>query len=358
MMKPNERTSQMKAEVDPREGGRARPSGEPATLDGLRARGTGHPGAQVSLSRAGPWAVPLLLVLLFIFFSIAAPHTFWSLVNARAMISGQATVLLLSMAVIVPLRAGVFDLSVSAVMIMTGATFGVLTAHHWPVVAAGILAVLIGPVTGVINGLLVLGIGIDSFIATLGTMTILTGLATLVTGGNVVITFPAGLTNFDSYHVLGFPTPVWAGWVVALILWYVFELTPCGRYLLFIGGNPGAAQLAGLRVRAFRQGAFLVSATLSAVTGLLYAGALGSVDPSAGASYLLPPITAAFLGASAIKLGRFNVVGALVAIYLLAVGITGLQLLGLQGWIIDVFNGACLVVAVGFAALIRRPASR
>jgi ribose transport system permease protein len=189
-------------------------------------------------------------------------------------------------------------------------------------------------------------------------MTIMTGLATLVSAGNVVTTFPAGLTSFTSYHFLGFPTPVWAGWIVALVVWYVFELTPCGRYLLFTGGNPVAARLTGLRVNAFRQGAFLVSATLSAVTGLLYAGALGSVDPSAGAAYLLPPITAAFLGASAIKLGRFNVVGTLVAIYLLAVGITGLQVLGLQGWVIDVFNGACLVVAVGFAALIRRQASR
>jgi ribose transport system permease protein len=135
-------------------------------------------------------------------------------------------------------------------------------------------------------------------------------------------------------------------------------LTPCGRYLLFIGGNPGAAQLAGLRVNALRQGAFLVSATLGAVTGLLFTGALGSVDPSAGAAYLLPPVTAAFLGASAIKLGRFNVAGTLVAIYLLAVGIMGLQLLGLQGWIIDVFDGACLIFAVGFSVLIRRPASR
>jgi ribose transport system permease protein len=348
----------MRSKFDWREGGKARPSAEPATHDDAGARGTDRSGAPVSLSRAGPWAVPLLLVLLFIAFSIAAPHTFLSLVNVRVMISGQATVVLLALAVIIPLRAGVFDLSVSSVMILTGCTFGVLTAHHWPAVAAGILALLIGPVAGVINGLLVVRIGIDSFIATLGTLTIMTGLATLVSGGSVVTTFPAGWTHFASYHFLGFPTPVWAGWIVALVVWYVFELTPCGRYLLFIGGNPGAAKLAGLRVNAFREGTYLVSATLSAVTGLLFAGALGSVDPSAGPAYLLPPVTAAFLGASAIKLGRFNVVGTLVAIYLLAVGITGLQLLGLQGWVTDVFNGGCLVVAVGFSVLIRRPASK
>jgi ribose transport system permease protein len=131
-------------------------------------------------------------------------------------------------------------------------------------------------------------------------------------------------------------------------------MTPCGRYLLFIGGNRDAAELAGLRVNAFRQGAYVASGTLSALAGLLFAGSLGAVDPTSGGAYLLPPVTAAFLGASAIKLGRFNVVGTLVAIYLLAVGITGLQLLGLQSWIADVFNGACLIVAMAFAIFFRR----
>jgi ribose transport system permease protein len=147
---------------------------------------------------------------------------------------------------------------------------------------------------------------------------------------------------------------VWAGWILALLIWYIFELTPLGRYMLFIGGNRSAAQLAGLQVKTIRQSGYLITATLAAVAGLLYAGSLGSVDPSSSGSYLLAPITAAFLGASAVKIGRFNVIGTLVAIYLLVIGITGLELLGAQYWISDVFNGGCLVVAVGFSILIRR----
>jgi ribose transport system permease protein len=184
------------------------------------------------------------------------------------------------------------------------------------------------------------------------------GLAGLISRNALITSIPPALTRFAASMFLGFGTPVWAGWLIALVLWYVFEWTPCGRYLLFIGGNRGAAQLAGLRVDAFRQGAFIFSGTLSAVVGLLYAGLLGAVSPSAGSAYLLQPITAAFLGASAIKLGRFNVAGTLVAIYLLAVGITGLQLLGLQDWIADVFNGACLIVAVGFTILFRRASAK
>jgi ribose transport system permease protein len=310
------------------------------------------------LSGFGPWAVPLLLGVLFITFSIAAPRTFASLANVRVMIGGQATIVLLALAVIVPLRAGDFDLSTSAVMILTGVAVGVLTAHGSPFVVACLVAVLIGPVAGVMNGVLVVRFGIDSFIATLGTMTILGGLAGLISGNALITSVPAQLTGFAASRFLGFGTPVWAGWIIALALWYVFEWTPCGRYLLFIGGNRGAAQLAGLRVDTFRQGAFVFSGTLSAVAGLLYAGLLGAVSPSAGSAYLLQPMTAAFLGASAIKPGRFNVAGTLVAIYLLAVGITGLQLLGLQDWIADVFNGACLIAAVGFTILFRRAASK
>jgi len=309
------------------------------------------------LSRVGPWAVPIFLVLLFIGFSIATP-TFGTVDNARIIITNQAVVVLLGMAIIVPLRAGDFDLSVSSVMIVSGATIGVLHSNGHSGLTAIAVAVLIGPVVGLFNGILVVKIGIDSFIATLGTLTIITGFVSLMTKGALITTFPEGLTNFAEHRILDFPMPVWVGWAIALALWYVFEKTPAGRYLLFIGGNRGSAQLAGLRVDGYRQGAFLLSGTLSAIAGVMFAGGLGSVDPSSGTSYLLPPITAAFLGASAITIGRFNVVGTLFAIYMLAVGITGLQLLGLDRWIANVFNGVCLLLAMAFAILLKNASAK
>jgi ribose transport system permease protein len=147
---------------------------------------------------------------------------------------------------------------------------------------------------------------------------------------------------------------VWIGWVIGLCLWYIFEWTPLGRYLLFIGGNRAAANLAGLRVAAYRFGALVLSGTVSAGAGVLLAGSLGVVDPSISNAYLLPPITAAFLGLSAIKLGRFNVFGTIIAIYLLAIGVTGLQLHGAQAWVANVFDGGCLIAAVAFRLLLER----
>ncbi|WP_375504405.1 ABC transporter permease [uncultured Jatrophihabitans sp.] len=306
----------------------------------------------------GPWAVPALLVILFITFCFASPHIFATTTNVQVIVDGQATIVLLAMALIIPLRAGDFDLSISAVMVLSGVIAGVLTAHGYSALIAFGAAILLGPLIGMINSLLVVAFGVDSLIATLGMLTVLTGIGRLISKENLVTSIPQGLIHLSSHRLFGFNTAVWAGWIVALGLWYVFELTPTGRFLLFIGGNRNSAKLVGLRVSRFRFGAYIVSGTLAALVGLLFAGSLGSVDPGAGGSYLLPPITAAFLGASAIKLGRFNVIGTLVAIYLLAVGISGLQLLGLAGWISDVFNGGCLIVAVSFSILFRRAATK
>lgn len=310
------------------------------------------------LTSLGPWAVPFLFVVLCVVFSIAAPDTFATTTNLRVLIIGQATILLLSIAIVIPLRAGDFDLSVSAVMVLSGCVLGYLTAQGVSAIVACLLALLIGPVMGLINGLLVVRIGIDSFIATLGTLTVLVGLASLISGGALMTTVPTELLDFTRMSFLDLTMAVWIGWGIALLVYYVFEWTPTGRYLLFIGNSAEAARLAGLRVNAYRQGVYVVSGTLSALAGILAAGSLGSIDPTASGAYLLPPITAAFLGASAIKLGRFNVVGTLVAIYLVAVGVTGLQMLGFESWIADVFNGAFLIFAVGLTIFLRRPSSK
>jgi ribose transport system permease protein len=302
--------------------------------------------------------VPALFVVIFIVFSIATPSTFATLANVRVIINGQATILLLALAILIPLRSGDFDLSVSSVMVLVGCTVASLTAHGVSTITACVLAVLIGPVVGAINGILVVRVGVNSFIATLGTLTVLDGLSALISHSALMTTIPKGLTQLMGRSVAGLTLPVLLGWVVAIIAYYVFEWTPIGRYMLFIGNNITAARLAGLRVSAYRQGTYLVSGTLAAIAGLLLAGSLGSVDPAASAAYLLPPVTAAFLGASAIRLGRFNVAGTLVAIYLVAEGVQGLELLGLSGWVADVFNGTFLIFAVSLAIFLRRKSSK
>src|SRR5690606_22065045 len=116
-------------------------------------------------------------------------------------------------------------------------------------------------------------------------------------------------------------------------LWYAYERTPLGRYMLFIGGNRSASELAGINVDRIRIGSFIASGLIAALIGVFLVGNLGAIDPSIGSQYLLAPFAAVFLGATAITVGRFNSFGTVVALYLLAVGFTGLQLMGAPSWV-------------------------
>jgi len=295
------------------------------------------------------FSVPILLVAEIILFSFLSPDLFFTWTNFRITLAAQATVLLLAIATTIPLRAGDFDLSLPAIMILCATATGLLYKHGTPAALCCLLAILIGAAVAMINALLIVGIGLDGLIVTLAMFTLLAGLNSYLSGGALITSVPPGLIKFPNDRLWSLSIVVWIGWGLAAITWFVFEFTPLGRYLLFLGGNGSAARLAGLRVGRLRFGSYMAAGTISAIAGVLLAGSLGSVDSTSAGSYLLAPLTAAFLGTTAIQIGRFNVLGTIVGLYLLAFGITGLQLLGIQGWVSDVFNGAALIVALTFA---------
>ncbi len=307
---------------------------------------TAPPRSDRLLAAAGRYAVLAVLVLLVAVFSILRPASFATAGNLGAIVSSQATLLLLALAATIPLRAGDFDISIAATMALSGSVVAQLLLDGVPLGVVVIAALAVGIVVGAVNAVLVVAIGIDSFVATLATMTALGGLTYFVTDSAVLTGFPASMRELVTTRYLGLPTSVYFGWVAALALWYVFQCTPVGRYLLFVGGSRDSARLAGISVGRVRTGAFLSSGVLSALAGVVLVGSLGAMDPSVGPQYLLSPFAAAFLGATALHVGRFNAIGTVVAVYLLAVGITGLQMLGTDFWVADVFNGVALIVAV------------
>jgi ribose transport system permease protein len=122
----------------------------------------------------------------------------------------------------------------------------------------------------------------------------------------------------------------------------------------FTGEGPEVARLAGLPVTVIKAGSLVAVSVFASIAGVLLFGRLGSADPNIGSTFMLPGFATVFLGSTTIRPGRFNAWGTLIAVYVLIVGITGLQLLGGAGWLEQVFNGAALVVAVTFAQLVRR----
>ena len=208
-----------------------KPKGDDLVREESQRRSSPSLAAANYRSSLGRWGVVLFLVVLFALFSVLQPDLFFTLDNVRVMIIGQATTLLLAMAVIVPLRAGDFDLSVASVMVVTGCLVSFLIAHGVPGALACLLAVLVGPTVGLVNGILVVRCGIDSFIITLGMVTIGFGAATAISGGTIVSTLPPDLIKFAAYQLWGLPSPVWIGlttrpWRMALALTLIRTTRP------------------------------------------------------------------------------------------------------------------------------------
>ena len=165
---------------------------------------------------------------------------------------------------------------------------------------------------------------------------------------------PDSLTQFGSKTFLGLPRTLFLLVAVALGIWYLLEQTPFGRYLHAVGGNPGAAELVGLNIPSLVRRSFVVSGAAAGLGGVVLLAQSGAGNPGVGATFTLTALAAAFLGATSVRPGRFNVVGTLLAIFFLATAITGLTFAGVQSFINDLFTGTALVLAVAISAVLRR----
>jgi ribose transport system permease protein len=223
----------------------------------------------------------------------------------------------------------------------------------WPVAVVVVLA--LGVVTGALNGLLVEVARIDSFIATLGTGTVLYALALWHTGGRQMVgALPDAFYAINGTFVFGLPITAYYVLGITLALWIILEYTPTGRYLYAIGANQRAAELNGIPTRKFVIGAFVASGALTALAGVLLASKLRIGQASVGLEFLLPALVGAFLGSTTIKPGRVNVWGTIVGVMILAVGISGIQQFGGSFWVEPLFNGTTLLIAIGIAGYAQR----
>lgn len=289
-------------------------------------------------------------------FGILRPSTFLTTSNFSTIFGSQATLVVLTLALLFPLTAGDYDLSVAATMTLASMTLALLNVNdHWPVGLAIFASLAVGLVVGILNGALVVGLAIDSLIATLGTSTFIAGIVLWISNSNTISGISQSLVNAVVIdHFLGIPLEFFYGLALGLVMLYVFEFMPVGRRMLFVGRGRNVARLSGIRVRRVRWSAFALSGVVSALAGVLYAGTLGSADPTSGLTYLLPAFAAAFLGATTIMPGRFNPIGSIAAVYFLITGITGIQMLGVQTFVQQLFYGGALVVAVALSQFARR----
>jgi len=256
----------------------------------------------------------------------------------------------------IPMVAGKIDLTVGyGIVLWHILAISLQTMFHlpWPVAVLAIL--LLGAGVGLLNGLLVEVAQIDSFIATLGTGTILYAVAMWHSQGRQVLgMLPNGFYAINGTRVFSLPVTGFYVLALAVILWVTLEYLPIGRYLYAIGANPKAAALNGIPVRRYTVAAFVASGTLTALTGVILASKLRIGQASVGLEFLLPALVGAFLGSTTIKPGRVNVWGTLVGVAILAIGISGIQQSGGSFWVEPMFNGVTLLVAIGIAGYAQR----
>jgi ribose transport system permease protein len=300
------------------------------------------------------YGIAIFLVLMIIVFSMLMPTTFATEGNLRMILADQAIPGILALAVILPLAVGEFDLSVGA-NLGTCAIFGIILAgHDLPLLLLIVLPILLGTLIGAANAFMNIVIGVNAFISTLGMATILGGLNLLLTNSTLITHSSDAFLSLAGTKALGLQTVLLFFAAVAVGLWYVMEKTPFGRYLRATGMGRDAARISGVRTNRYLAAAFIGAGFLGGLAGMLLASRSGSATPNLGPEFLLPAYAAAFLGATAIRAGYFNVWGTVIGVYLLAVGANGLVILGAQTWVINVFNGFALLVAVSAATLVQR----
>jgi ribose transport system permease protein len=298
----------------------------------------------------------LLTIVLVIAFSIILPNTFPSLLTAQSILSDRSTIAFLALAEMVVISAGQFDLSIG---------YGIGLAHilavglqvksgvPWPL--AILVVIVLGALIGLVNGILVRFAKIDSFIATLGVGTILYAISEWYTGGRQISgTLPDAYVALNGAAPLGIPIPALYVLVIAILLWIAFEYLPIGRYLYAIGSNERAAELIGIPITRYVIGAFVASGVVTAIAGIVLGAKLQVGQSNIGPEYLLPAFVGALLGSTSVRPGRVNVWGTIIAVLILAVGISGIQQMGASFFIEPLFNGLTLIVAVGLAGYFAR----
>jgi ribose transport system permease protein len=299
-----------------------------------------------------------LLLALIVIFSVLLPNTFPTAFNARSILSDKSIIALLALAEMVPIATNQFDLSIGyhiglAHILAVG--LQVNQGVPWPIAVVAVLA--IGALVGLINGLLVTRVGIDSFIATLGVGTVLYGISFWYAPVQIVGTLPDGFVALSG-NLGGVPLPFVYVVLIGAALFVMFEYWPLGRYLYVLGANPRAAELTGISARVYIPFAFVISGVITAFAGVILGSRLQVAQTTVGPDYLLPAFVGALLGSTAIKPGRVNVIGTIVAVFVLAVAVAGLQQLGAQYFVEPLFNGSMLILAVGLAAYASRRRTR
>lgn len=304
-------------------------------------------------------------LVVIVYFSINLPNTFMTVPNWLNISQQVSMLAVIAFTMTIVMVMGDFDLSVGSMASLAGIVAALLFRDGYPVMMGILAALAVGLLGGLLNGVLVAYVGILPFVATLGTLTMFSGIAFYLSGGQTIFgrDIPAEFSGFArggiplgtvNERVVQFPSLTIVALIVLLIVWIVLEQTTFGRRLYAIGGNPEAAWLGGVRVNLLRLIAFMLTGFGAALGGLMYASRVASANPTQGAGLMLDAIAAVFLGMTMSEEGEPHVLGTLVGVLILGVLDNGLTQMKVDSYVREILIGAIIILAVTVSSLSRR----
>lgn len=256
-------------------------------------------------------------------------------VSVLGILAAPSTLLLIS---------GNFDLSIGSAAALCGVTFG-LAAQNNSLGVAVVLALLVGLIAGVANGVLVAAFGISSLIVTLGTLSVFRGVAQLRSNGQTIRI--EGFRWLGSGHVLGIPVQIAIFVIVAVVFASTMRYTTFGRSVFAIGSSQQAARLAGIRINSTLFTLFVMSGLLAALAGMILSSQLRSASPNNASGLELSVVAAVILGGASLRGGRGTITGTVLGVLILGTLNNGLTIMSISSFWQDVARGCVLILAVG-----------
>jgi ribose transport system permease protein len=312
------------------------------------------PGARIGLAIFARYATIIGLALMIVIFSILSPDAFPTLNNFVNVLNQASLATIIAGGLTLAVVVGELDLSIGYAASLHGVLVTGLIVHNkLPIALAIVIVLALGAFIGLVNGLIVTKLRVNSVIATLGVGTIIVGLAFAYSSGvPIVAGVPEGFLQLSlGRWLFGIPNPIIIMAVVVVSLWVLVERTAIGQEIQAVGGNPIAARLAGINVDRIKILGFVISAVCAALTGALLASRLGSGTTNAADSYLLTAFAAVFLGSATLRDGEFHVLGTFIGTLIIVFGFNGLNIFGAPTFSQYVFQGTILVVAVALSSL-------
>ncbi len=327
------------------DGGRDGGPGARGQAGGRQPNAAGRAGALRLLNGLQRQGLFVMLLVLVAIMWWKSPY-FMTASNILAIGSQVGALGIMAMAQTALIVSGGFDVSVGSGVAMCGVVLGVLYAHGWNIWIATGIAVVTGAAIGAVNGLVVVVLKVNALITTLGTLSIFSGLAYIMTSGQTLTVDNESFAFLGIGQVIGLPFPLALFIVVLAIALVVERYTKAGRTYYAIGGNLEAARLAGLRVKLNSFVLYVVSGLSAGIAGVLITAQLAASSPQVGANYNLSVVTAVILGGASLAGGRGSAFGTLIAVLILGVLQNGFALLQLSAFVQTMALGIALIIAV------------